>query len=156
MARGKVDDMRKTNSRETRRAVEAYVLDEVAELLELAEVDGGPRPLSEAFAILRDEMEYQTTTHDGREIVGRGIATMRDKSGRKPNYTRATTPYWVWYLAAAVGCFEVYTDRMRALVAEWMDETPDEAARFSNIEVEKHYYHMTAGAFDRLYSKEAR
>lgn len=147
--------MRKTNSKEARRAVEAYVMDEVRDILERFEVVKPMRPVDTAFGFLRDEMEYQRAEHDGRDIVGRGIANMYRKSGRMyTNYITATDPYWVWYLAAASGCFAVYYDEMRDLLAGWLDETPEEAARYSNDKMCELYRHLTAKAFERLHDKD--
>ena len=147
--------MRSTNCKETRRAVEAYVKNEVSDILDRCDEPRAFRPIDTAFNILRDEMEYQRVTRNGRELVGRGIANMYVKSGRKAaNYTPAVDPYNVWSLAAHVGCFAVYYDEMRALIAEWLDETPEKAARYSNDKVYELYVHLTAKAFERLHDKD--
>ncbi len=149
--------MRKTNSKEARRAVEAYVMDEVRDVLERCDVVDAMRPVDAAFNVLRDEMEYQRDTRNGVDLVGRGIANMYKKSGRMySNYIPAVDPYNVWYLAAAAGCFSMYYDNMRALLAEWLEETPEESARYSNEKVCELYRHLTAAAFDRLHDKEQK
>ena len=149
--------MRKTNSKETRRAVEAYVMDEVADILERCGIVDPMRPVDAAFNVLRDEMEYQHATRNGVDLVGRGIANMYKKSGRMySNYIPALDTYNVWYLAAAAGCFSVHYDHMRALLAEWLEETPEEAARYGNDKVCELYRHLTAAAFDRLHDKECK
>lgn len=147
--------MRSTNSKETRRAVEAYVMEEVRGVLDRCDVVDAMRPVDAAFQIIRNEMEYQNATRNGVDLVGRGIANMYKKSGRMySNYIPAIDPYNVWYLAAAAGCFEVYYDSMRDLLTEWLEETPEEAARYSNDKVCELYRHLTAAAFDRLHDKD--
>jgi len=146
--------MRKTNCKETRRAVEAYVLEEVTDILDRCELVNPLRPIDAAFNVLRDEMEYQSDTRDNVSIVGRGIANLYRKSERVHGYVPAVDPYNVWYLAVCAGEFVCYYDDARALVAEWLDETPEEATRYSNSDAWKLYAHLSASAFERLHKKE--
>lgn len=146
--------MRNTNCKETRRAVEAYVLDEVSDILERCEIVKPLRPIDEAYKVLREEMRYQVDFDDGRDIRGIGYLEQYREAGRRLDFTPANDPYWTWYLAAACGCFAVYYDHMRDLVAEWLDETPEEAARYSNDKVTAMYRHLTAKAFERLHDKD--
>lgn len=142
-----------SNSKEARRAVEAYVMDNIADIEDNAGEDFGHRPVAAAFEILSDEMAYQDVMRGGRRIMGAGLAASY-RAARRSGFTEARDPYWVWYLAGCVGHFEVYTDSTRHLIAEWLQETPEEAARYSSDEVELLYLHLTASAFERLYDRE--
>lgn len=146
--------MRNTNCKETRRAVEAYVMDEVRGVLDRCDVRKPMRPVDAAFHIMRDEMKYQTDTRGGRSIIGVGIARKYREAGRTVNAAVANDPYNVWTLAACAGCFEVYYDGARDRVREWLDETPEEAAHYSNEKVFDLYIHMGAKAFERLHDKD--
>ena len=146
--------MRKTNSKEARRAVEAYVMDEVRGVLDRCDVHKPMRPVDAAFQIMRNEMKYQTDTRGGRSIIGEGIARKYREAGHTVNTAVANDPYNVWTLAACAGCFECYYDDARDRVAEWLDETPEEAARYSNEKVWGLYVHMGAKAFERLHDKD--
>ena len=146
--------MRKTNSKEARRAVEAYVMEEVHGVLERCDMRKPIRPVDAAFNIMRDEMKYQTDTRGGRSIIGEGIARKYREAGRTVNAAVASDPYNVWTLAAGAGCFACYYDEARAHVAEWLDETPEETARYSNEKVWDLYIHMGAQAFARLHDKD--
>lgn len=145
--------MIKSNSKAARRAVEAYVLTEIEDVNDRMEQEN---TISAAFETLNDEMSYQSTSlNDGREIMGAGLAAEYHKA-RRYDFVAASTPYWVWCLAAQMGEFDVYYQQMRDHVAEWLQETPEEASRYSDSEVQQRYYHMTASAFERLYNKEAK
>ena len=146
--------MRKTNSKEARRAAEAYVMEEVRDVLERCDVTDTLRPVDEALKIMRNEMEYQSQDRNGIAIVGKGIANMYRKSGRVYGYIAAVDPYNVWTLAASAGCFECYYDSARDRLAEWLDETPEESAQYSNDQVWNLYIHMSAQAFERLHHRE--
>lgn len=146
--------MRKTNSKEARRAVEAYVMENVYDVLERCDVRKPMRPVDAAFQIMRDEMKYQTDTRGGRSIIGVGIARKYREAGRMVSAAVASDPYNVWTLAANAGCFACYYDEARALIVKWLDETPEEAARFSNEKVWDLYIHMGAQAFERLHDKD--
>lgn len=146
--------MRKSNSKETRRAVEAYVLEELDNRRDNYDDPDTMRPVSWAFGILRSEMRYQSDqTETGYPIYGVGLAAKRHKAGRY-GFITADTPYWVAYLAVSAGCFDCDYYYQRAAVAQWMDETPEEAARYSNDEVFTKYRHMFSQAFERLYDRE--
>lgn len=147
--------MRKSNSKETRRAVEAYVLDYVSDINERMEQPDTLRPVSAAFDTLKDEMSYQSDYDGNRAIMGAGIAAKYHKAGRY-GFVAATTPYWVWWLACKAGEFAVSYHDQREAVREWLDQTPEEADRYSNDEAARMYCHMTAQAFERLYNKEQR
>lgn len=145
--------MIKSNSKEARRAVERYVMDYVEDICERMEYDGH-RPIAAAFDALKDEMAFQDVMRGGRRVMGEGLAEKYRKAGRN-GFTTANDPYWVWYLAGCVGSFEVYTDSTRRLLAEWLQETPEEAAAYGSDKVEALYLHMTSSAFERLYKKES-
>lgn len=146
--------MRRSNSKETRRAVEAYVLEELDNRRDNYDDPDTMRPVSWAFGIMRDEMRYQSDqTESGYPIHGEGLAKKYRDAGRY-GFITADTPYWVAYLAVSAGCFDCDYYAQRQAVAAWMDETPEEAARYSNDEVYKRYRHMTAQAFERLYDRE--
>ena len=151
--------MRKSNSKEARRAIEAYVLEEVETINERSEYDGKlnpARPVSSAFETICEEMDYQSAAAaDQREIMGAGLAAKYEAAGRY-NHIAATTPYWVWYLAASQGEFFAYTEQARALLRDCLQETPEEAARYSDGQVWDLYRHLTASAFERLYQRENR
>lgn len=146
--------MRKSNSKETRRAVEAYVLEELDNRRDNYDDPDSLRPVSWAFGIMRDEMRYQSDqTETGYPIHGEGLAAKYRKAGHY-GFITADTPYWVAYLAVSAGCFDCDYYAQRKAVAAWMDETPEEAARYSNEDVYKRYRHMFAQAFERLYERE--
>lgn len=148
--------MRKSNSKETRRAVEAYVLEELENRRDNYDDPDSLRPISWAFGIMRDEMSYQSDqTENGYPVHGIGLAKKYRDAGRY-GFITADTPYWVAYLAVSAGCFDCDYYQQRAAVAQWMDETPEEAARYSNNEVFTKYRHMFAQAFERLYEREQR
>lgn len=145
--------MRKSNSKETRRAVEAYVLEELENRRDNYDDPDTMRPVSWAFGILKDEMNYQSSYNGNTAIVGAGLAAKYRSAGRS-GFVAATPPYWVWYLAVNAGCFACNYYDMRQLVAQWMDETPEEADAYSNDAVMAQYRYMTAQAFERLYERE--
>ena len=145
--------MRSSNSKEARRAVEAYVLSEIDRRTD----DDAPettRPVTRAFETLKDEMKWQSAYDSAdRVIMGEDLAKKYRAAGRR-NFINATTPYHVWYLAARIGEFGAYTDDAREHLASWMDETPEEAARFDSDKVVAQFAHLTASAFERLYTRE--
>lgn len=146
--------MRRSNSKETRRAVEAYVLEELDNRRDNYDDPDTMHPVSWAFGILRSEMRYQSDqTETGYPIHGEGLAAKYHKAGRY-GFITADTPYWVMFLAVSAGCFDCDYYAQRKAVAAWMDETPEEAERYSNQDVYKRYRHMTAQAFERLYERE--
>ncbi len=146
--------MRNSNSKETRRAVEAYVIEELENRRDNYDDPDTTRPVSWAFNIMRDEMRYQSDqTETGYPVYGIGLAAKRHKAGRY-GFITADTPYWVMFLAVSAGCFDYDYYAQRQAVAAWMDETPEEAERYSNEDVYKRYRHMTAQAFERLYERE--
>lgn len=150
--------MKKSNCREVRRAVEAYVLQELETINERGEYDGTfnyARPVSSAFNVLREEMDYQSYygPASDRPVMGAGLAAKWDAAGSHDHYT-AVTPYRVMWLYAAIGSLEPYTGDIRRLLAEWLDETHEEAARYSDTQAERQFCHMTAQAFERLYERE--
>jgi len=150
--------MRKSNSKETRRAVEAYVLEELEAINERAEYDGvlnPARPVSSAFELLKDEMSFQSYygPASDRPVMGEGLAAKYEAAGRHDHYT-AATPYRVMWLYAAIGELEAYTGPIYQRLAEWLDETPEEADRYTDTQAERQFYHMTAAAFERLYNRE--
>lgn len=154
--REKGKTMRKSNSKETRRAVETYVLEELENRRDNYDDSDTMRPVSWAFGILRSEMRYQSDqTETGYPIHGEGLAAKYRKAGRY-GFITADTPYWVMFLAVSAGCFDCDYYTQRQAVAAWMDETPEEAERYSNEDVYKRYRHMTAKAFERLYEREQR
>lgn len=146
--------MRKSNSRETRRAVEAYVLAELENRRDNYDSPDSIRPISWAFDIMRDEMRYQSDqTATGYPVHGIGLAEKYRKAGRY-GFITADTPYWVAYLAVSAGCFDCDYCHQRAAVAQWLDETPEESERYDNEQVYARYRHMFASAFERLYERE--
>lgn len=150
--------MRRSNSKEARRAVEAYVLESLETVNERSEYNGtyNPnRPVSSAFELLKDEMSYQSYYGSSSDmpVLGAGLAADYDRAGRHDHYT-ASTPYRVMWLYASIGELEVYTSSERRLLAEWLDETPEEASRYTDTQAERQFYHMTAAAFERLYDRE--
>lgn len=150
--------MRNSNSRETRRAVEAYVLEELEAINERSEYDGrlNPvRPISSAYETLRDEMSYQSYVGPAsdRPVYGAGLSAKYEAAGHHDHYT-ASTPYRVMWLYAAIGNLEAYTGPIYQRLREWLDETHEEAARYSDTEAERLFYHLTASAFERLYNRE--
>lgn len=148
--------MRKSNSKEARRAIEAYVLEEVETINERSEYDGA-RPVSSAFETIREEMDYQSYIGPAsdRPVMGEGLAAKYEAAGRHDHYT-AATPYRVMWLYAAIGELEVYTGPIYQRLAEWLDETHEEADRYTDTEAERLFYHLTASAFERLYQRENR
>ena len=152
--------MRRSNSKETRRAVEAYVLEELEAINERAEFDGvlnPARPVSSAFELLKDEMSFQSYygPASDRPVMGEGLAAKYDAAGRHDHYT-AATPYRVMWLYAAIGNLEAYTGPIYQRLRDWLEETPEEADRYTDTEAERLFYHLTASAFERLYNKEQR
>lgn len=150
--------MRKSNSKEARRAIEAYVLEEVETINERSEYDGKlnpARPVSSAFETIREEMDYQSYIGPAsdRPVYGAGLAAKYDAAGRHDHYT-ASTPYRVMWLYAAIGELEAYTGPIYQRLREWLDETHEESARYTDTEAERLFYHLTASAFERLYSRE--
>ena len=150
--------MRKSNSKEARRAVEAYILEEIETINERSEYDGKlnpARPVSSAYETIREEMSYQSYIGPAsdRPVYGTGLAAKYDAAGRHDHYT-AATPYRVMWLYAAIGELEAYTGPIYQRLREWLDETPEEAARYSDTEAERLFYHLTASAFERLYDRE--
>ena len=152
--------MRKSNSKEARRAIEAYVLEEVETINERSEYDGKlnpARPVSSAFETIREEMDYQSYIGPAsdRPVYGAGLAAKYDAAGRHDHYT-ASTPYRVMWLYAAIGNLEAYTGPIYQRLREWLDETPEESDRYTDTEAERLFYHLTASAFERLYQRENR
>lgn len=145
--------MRRSNSRETRRAVEAYVLDQIADINARMEQEDTARPVSAALETLREEMSYQSDYDGNRAILGAGLAEKYHRAGRH-GFVAATSPYWVWHLAAKAGEFDVCYYDQRQHLAQWLDETPEEAGRYSDDDVIRLYIHLTAQAFERLYERE--
>lgn len=146
--------MRSTNCKETRRAVEAYVMDEVAAVLDRCGAVDALRPVDEALRIMRDEVRYQTAQVGDRSIMGAGLARKYRDAGRIVQSAVADDPYNVWSLEAASGCFEAYNDAVRECIEEWLDETPEESARYDNERVWNLYIHLSAKAFERLHERE--
>lgn len=146
--------MRKSNSKEARRAVEKYVREYIDARLENYDQADSLRPIASAFEIMRDEMKWQSDNSTETPIVGEGLAAEYRNAGQRYGYIAANSPYWTAYLAVCAGCFDCsYYDQRRA-VASWLDETPEEADRYSNEQVYKQYRHMFSKAFDRLYEYE--
>lgn len=147
--------MRKSNSKETRRAVEAYVFEEIRNILDRADQKHTTRPVSSAFETIRGEMDYQSYIGPAsdRPVYGAGLAAKYNAAGRHDHYT-ASTPYRVMWLYAAIGELEAYTGPIYQRLREWLDETTEEAARYSDTEAERLFYHLTASAFERLYNRE--
>lgn len=147
--------MRSSNSKEARRAIERYVLDVIEDRTDRDE-PATARPITRAFETLNEEMSFQSYHEANREIIGEGLAQKYRAAGRFrfPGYVTATTPYWVWYLAVFQGEFEAYTDGVRAELISWLDESPAEADQYSNDQAWRHYAHLTAKAFQRLYDRE--
>lgn len=152
--------MRRSNSKETRRAVEAYIMAELETINERSEYNGiynPARPVSSAFELLKDEMSFQSYygPASDRPVMGEGLAAKYEAAGRHYHYT-AATPYRVMWLYAAIGELEAYTGPIYQRLAEWLDETHEEAARYTDTQAERQFYHMTAAAFERLYNREQR
>lgn len=153
--------MRKSNSKEARRAVEAYVLKALAPIIERAEVDGANDParlVTTAFNVLVHELTWQSANdrHGSHlEIMGAELARDYERAGRR-DHISADNPYRIWYLYALIGSVDVWTSDQRRAVANWMDQTPEQAERYSADQVEAQYCHMSAAAFERLYEREQR
>ena len=149
--------MRRSNSKEARRAIEAYVLDMIEDINERSEEPETTRPVTSAYETMRDEMDYQSYVGPAsdRPVYGAGLAAKYDAAGHHDHYA-AMTPYRVMWLYAAIGSLEVYTGPIYQRLREWLDETPEEAARYSDTEAERLFYHLTASAFERLYDREQR
>lgn len=150
--------MRNSNSKETRRAVEAYILEELEAINERSEYDGKlnpARPISSAYETIREEMEYQSYIGPAsdRPVYGAGLAAKYDAAGHHDHYA-AVTPYRVMWLYAAIGNLEAYTGPIYQRLREWLDETHEESARYTDTEAERLFYHLTASAFQRLYDRE--
>lgn len=150
--------MRRSNSKEARRAVEAYIMAELETVNERSEYEGifNPlRPVSSAFKLLKDEMSFQSYygPASDRPVMGEGLAAKYEAAGRHDHYT-AAAPYRVMWLYAAIGELEAYTGPIYQRLAEWLDETTEEAARYTDTQAERQFYHMTAQAFERLYNRE--
>lgn len=146
--------MRSTNSKEARRAVEIYLLGCLEDRKDNYSDPDPARPISWAFDILRAEMRYQSDeTESGYPVMGEGLAKKYREAGRH-GFIAANTPYWVMYLAVSAGCFDICYNQQRAAVASWLDETPEEAARYNNDKVYSLYRCMISKAFERLYERE--
>lgn len=145
--------MRKSNCKEARRAVEAYVFGYVTDINERMEQVDNLRPVSAAFDTLKDEISYQSDYDGSRTIIGAGLADKHHRAGRY-GFVAAITPYWVWWLACKAGEFAISYYDQREHVRQWLDETQEEADRYSNDDVLRMYCHMTAQAFERLYERE--
>lgn len=148
--------MRKSNSKEARRAVEAYVMDEVNDIIERTGEPEPVRPVTAAFNTLKDEMSFQSYHDHDRDIIGAGLAKKYRDAGRWNGYIAATGPYWVWYLAVFNGEFEAYTGDVYDRLRLWLDETEEEAERYNRDQAWNLYAHMSAAAFERLYNREQR
>lgn len=146
--------MRKSNSKEARRAVEAYVMDEVNDIIERTGEPEPARPVTAAFNTLKDEMSFQSYHSNDRDIIGAGLAKKYRDAGRWSGYTAATGPYWVWYLAVFNGEFEAYTGDVYDRLRSWLDETEEEAERYNSDQAWNLYANMTASAFKRLHERE--
>lgn len=147
--------MRRSNSKETRRAVEAYVLEKIGDILDRCEEPETARPVSKAFEIIREEMDFQSYygPASDRPVYGAGLAAKYEAANRYDHYT-ASTPYRVMWLYAAIGNLEAYTGPIYQRLREWLDETREEADRYTDTEAERLFYHLTASAFERLYNRE--
>ncbi len=144
--------MRKSNSKETRRAVEAYVLETIEDYTDRDEPETA-RPVSRFYDILKDEMSFQSYRNGDREILGAGLAKKYHSAGRY-GFVTATRPYWVWYLAVFQGEFIGYTSDAYDNIKTWLDETEEEAERYNADQAWHMYAHLTASAFERLYDRE--
>lgn len=144
--------MRKSNSKETRRAVEAYVLETIEDHTDRDEPETA-RPVSRFYDILKGEMSFQSYRNGDREILGAGLAEKYHSAGRY-GFVAATRPYWVWYLAVFQGEFIGYTGDAYDNIKSWLDETEEEAERYNADQAWHMYAHLTASAFERLYDRE--
>lgn len=149
--------MRNSNSKETRRAVEAYVLEAIATINERGDQETPDRPVTAAFETISEEMDFQSYygPASDRPVMGVGLAAKYDAAGRHDHYT-AATPYRTMWLYAAIGELEVYTSDIYKHLREWLDETHEESSRYTDTEAERLFYHLTAAAFERLYDRENR
>lgn len=147
--------MRNSNSRETRRAVEAYVLEAVEAINERSDAPETTRPVTAALETLREEMDYQSYIGPAsdRPVYGAGLAAKYEAAHRYDHYS-AVTPYRVMWLYASIGELEVYTSDIYRRLAQWLDETHEEANRYTDTEAERLFYHLTASAFQRLHDRE--
>lgn len=147
--------MRRSNSRETRQAVEAYVLEAVEAINDRADQENTPRPVAAAYATIREEMNWQSYygPASDRPVMGEELAAKYEAAHRYDHYA-AANPYRVLWLYASIGELETYTSDISRLLAQWLEETPEEAERYSDTEAERLFYHLTAQAFERLYSRE--
>lgn len=147
--------MRSSNSRETRRAVESYMLEQVAAINDRTDQEPTTRPVAAAFETIREEMEFQSYIGPAsdRPVYGAGLAAKYEAAGRY-DHIAAVTPYRVMWLYAAIGELEVYTADVYRLLRDWLEETHEEAARYTDTEAERLFYHLTASAFERLYKRE--
>lgn len=145
--------MRNSNSKETRRAVEAYVLSVIENQTE-EDAPATTRPVARFFDMLKDWMKYEDHKEADRLIVGAELAKEYRAAGRYNGYTAAVTPYWNWYLAVYKAAFEAYTDDVCNNLKLWLDETEEEVERYSCDQAWSLYSHLSAAAFERLYDRE--
>lgn len=149
--------MRSSNSRETRRAVESYILEQVAAINDRTDQEHTTRPVTAAFETIRGEMDFQSYIGpaEDRPVYGAGLAAKYEAAGRH-DHIAAVTPYRVMWLYAAVGELEAYTGPIYQHLRDWLEETHEESNRYTDTEAERLFYHLTASAFERLYNKEQR
>lgn len=147
--------MRSSNSRETRRAVEAYMLEQVAAINDRTDQEHTTRPVTAALETIREEMDFQSYIGPAsdRPVYGAGLAAKYKAAGHR-DHIAAVTTYRIMWLYAAIGELEAYTGPIYQRLREWLEETPEESARYTDTEAERLFYHLTASAFERLYNRE--
>lgn len=147
--------MRNSNSKETRRAVEAYVLEAIAAINERGDQGEPARPVTAAFETISEEMDFQSYygPASDRPVMGAGLAKKYEDAGHYDHYA-ANSPRGVMWLYAASGELEPYTSGVYKRLREWLDETHEESNRHTDTEAERLFYHLTATAFERLYDRE--
>lgn len=141
--------MRNSNSKETRRAVEAYVLEAIER--RYTDIDDQPtaRPIARAFERIKSDMKCQEIDYNGNKLMGAKLAELRGK-----RYAAAVSPYQYWYMAARLWEIEPSYYTQAEHIAAWLEETPEEAERYTSDQIEHQFAHMTAAAFERLYDRE--
>lgn len=141
--------MRNSNSKETRRAIEAYVLEAIER--RYTDIDDQPttRPIARAFERIKSDMQSQEIDYNGDKLMGAKLAELRGK-----RYAAAVSPYQYWYMAARLWEIEPSYYTQAEHIAAWLEETPEEAERYTSDQIEHQFAHMTAAAFERLYDRE--
>lgn len=121
--------MTKTNIKEVKQSVRAYLLECVDEswLEEMNLTDSEPGAI---FSALFEQMKSEYWIGYERK-----------------RYPNRETAFIQWLMGLPVLTVDYYYDDMRNLLAKWLEETPEESAKYDDSKVSDLFYHLMAREF---------